>query len=240
MIQNMRLLSVNISSGASSTIRNGVGNGYDPVNAIGYNSLDNYLYGTVYYALNLSSSLIRIGSNGDSQIILPALPFTLSGALGGFPGAGDVDEQGQYWVTVGGQSWVQIDLKPGSATYGKVRNTGVASLANFVTDWAWVPGGGDALYGFAYNPLAILALSRTYLMRFDRAQKSWTQVADYGNLVGANQWGAVYAGDDGFLYASEQSTGQIWRFPLNGTTPVRVATGPSGENNDGARCVRAR
>jgi hypothetical protein len=228
------LYSVNISTGSTSLIRSNVGNGVDSINAIGYNSLDNYLYGAIYYNSNSTASLLRISANGDSSIVLP-----LSITGGGIPSAGDVDENGQYWATVGGKFWIQVDLRPGSPTYGTTRASGLASLLNTVPDWAYVPGGGDALYGFAYT---LLGLSTT-LVRFDRTLKLWTIVKDFGNIAGSNTWGAVYTGADGYLYGSENTSGQIWRFPVPGTvnantSPLKIANGPAYSSNDGARCIK--
>ncbi|KAI8631256.1 hypothetical protein F5Y19DRAFT_483129 [Xylariaceae sp. FL1651] len=233
LIQNTSLYSVNISTGSTTLIRSSVGNGQDAINAIGYNVFDNYLYGAIYNTASSTASLIRIAANGDSTVIT-----TLNVTGGGVPNAGDVDENGQYWATVGGKFWVQVDLRPGSATFGTTRASGLASLLNAVADWAYVPGGGDALWGFASTTLGL----NTILVRWDRSSKLWTTATDFGNIAGNNAWGAVYAGADGYLYGSENTSGQIWRFPLpaNGTTPVKISNGPQSTSNDGARCVKAK
>jgi hypothetical protein len=229
---------VNVTSGQTTLIRSNVGNGVDAINAIGYNVLDNYLYGAIFYGSNQTSSLLRIAANGDTSVVAP---LVITG--GGAPTAGDVDENGQYWATVGGRFFVQVDLKPGSPTYGQTRSSGLSSLLSTVPDWAYVPGGGDALWGFAYQLIGILGT--TALMRFDRTTKTWSLSTNFNYVTGSNTWGAVYAGNDGFLYGSENTSGEIWRFPIPGTgtnvtTPLKVANGPASGNNDGARCIKAK
>ncbi|KAK8079527.1 cell agglutination protein mam3 [Apiospora hydei] len=85
---------INIPTGNREFIKQGVGTGA-AINAMGYNSLDNYLYA----ALGATpGNLLRIGSNGDSQT-LASLGLTTAVT------SGDVDENGYYWATAGGKQW---------------------------------------------------------------------------------------------------------------------------------------
>lgn len=199
---------------------------------MGYNLGDNYLYAA--YGGN-APTLLRIAGTGEAVSLGP---LNVTTALN----TGDVDENSQYWGSAGGAQWVQVDLRPGSPTFGRTVANGTASPQNGVLDWAYVPRGGDNLYGLGWN-----TLQGTVLMQFSRATKSWTTSTNYGQIVsslltGARNWGAVYASDDGFLYGSENGSGEIWRFslPANGTTAVKVADGIKASANDGARCIRAR
>lgn len=56
-------------------------------------------------------------------------------------------------------------------------------------------------------------------------------VADYGAL-GVIGVGAMYGMNNGTLYGSENSNGQIWQFPLSGEAPFKVSEGPSSTSND--------
>ncbi|KAI1494891.1 hypothetical protein F5X96DRAFT_692256 [Biscogniauxia mediterranea] len=227
LIQDTSLYRVNITTGASELIKQVVGDGSN-INAMGYNVADNFLYAAIGGA---PGNLIRISATGDSEILGP---LDLSTPVY----AGDVDENSQFWINSAGRPWAQIDLRPGSATFGATVARGVASLpGQTVIDWAYVPGGGDALYGLGHDAF----YSRTTLMRFDRAAHTWTALTDFGDIAGRNAWGAVYASDDGYLYGSEDTTGQIWRFPLpaRGTRAVRISHGPASASNDGARCIRS-
>ncbi|CRK46376.1 hypothetical protein BN1723_007030 [Verticillium longisporum] len=132
-----------------------------------------------------------------------------------------------------------------SATYAQQVAYGTLPLlsrpAQVIADWAYVPGGGNFLWA-----IGTAAGGRTVLMQFSRSTKRWTQVRDFGNIVGGtllNQpvWGAVYASANGFLYGTENLTGQVWRFPvLSSTAPATsLVTGSPATLNDGARCLEA-
>ncbi|KAI0002329.1 hypothetical protein F4779DRAFT_134189 [Xylariaceae sp. FL0662B] len=229
LIQITSLYRVNITTGNATLVNGNVGDGRS-INAIGYNLGDNFIYGAIG---NYPSNLIRISASGDSNILGSLNLTSTTGNLN----SGDVDENLQYWGTAGGKFWLQIDLKPGSATFGTTVANGTATFPNTVIDWAYVPGGGNYLYGLAYTSTN----DRTILARFDRTGHTWTSLTDFGRVAGQNTWGAVYASDDGFLYGSENNSGEIWKFPLpaNGTTPVKISNGPKASGNDGARCIKA-
>ncbi|KAK7980533.1 hypothetical protein PG989_012990 [Apiospora arundinis] len=229
LIQNVSLYRVNITTGASTLIKSPVGDGVRGINAMGYNVGDNFLYGAI--GQGASTNLIRIAATGDSTI-LGSLNVTVT------LNAGDVDENNQYWATASGRQWIQVDLKPGSASFGKTVASGTANPQSTGRTCA---GGGNYLWGLAYNSGGLTPNVNTYLQRFDRNAKTWTLFTDFGNIAGKNTWGAVYASDDVFLYGSENTSGEIWKFPLpaNGTTAVKISNGPAASSNDGARCIKA-
>ncbi|KAK7748248.1 hypothetical protein SLS62_008800 [Diatrype stigma] len=182
--------------------------------------------------------MIRISSSGLS-VVFGSLSFTING--------GDVDEKGYYWGTDTGNNWVQIDLRPGSTTYGQTISAGTVAVAPDypIYDWAYVAGGGDYLYAVAYSPGIIgLLNASTFLLQFNRATKAWKTIANYGNIVprllSSTTWGAVYASDDKALYASENGSGQIWKLPLSGAPASPISYGPTSTTNDGARCINAK
>ena len=199
LIQAMTLIRVNITTGTSVVVKSSVyGNN---INSIGYNVADNFIYGSV--ATTPFQSLIRIGANGDSNIVA-SLNSTLE------YNCGDVDEKSIYWATLNGRNWTQLDLVPGSANFGKLIANGTTTTlpAGYtVYDWAYVPGGGNNLYGIAQNG----AKSQAILMAFSRSTKEWTELTNYNNVTGLNQFGALYASDDGFLFGSENNAGQSSR-----------------------------
>ncbi|KAK8094605.1 hypothetical protein PG997_001290 [Apiospora hydei] len=197
---------------------------------MGYNVGDNFLYGAIGQGAN--TDLIRIAASGDSIIL-----GSLNGTAGVNLNAGDVDENNHYWATASGKQWIQVDLKPGSPTFLRTLASGTANPTYSQIDWAYVPGGGNYLWGLAFNT----GYTSTYLQRFDRTTRTWSVFTNFGNVAGNNQWGAVYASDDGFLYGSENTSGQIWKFPLpvNGTAAVKISNGPAASSNDGARFIKA-
>ena len=227
LTQKTSFYRVDITTGKTTLIASPIGPGGN-LNAIGYNSLDNYIYGMVQDSTG--SQVIRIGSDGS---------YTLLSTRTSDPNVqmGDIDNMGRYWISNQGKAWWCIDLKPGSSTYGKILMSGTAVTTGGVADWAFVPGGGDFMYGIMYDSAGLTAT----LSRFSRTAYTWSSVKAYGMVTGSNLFGAVYASADGNLYGSENSNGNIYKFPIAPTvgSPVFVATGPSSTWNDGARCVNS-
>lgn len=248
LIQYTTLSRVNISSGTVETVRAPVGDGSRNIQAIGYNVADNFIYGSWYTKLGAPCDLIRIAGNGDMTVIT-----SLNISATWYPNVGDVDENSQFWASSQGNQWLQLDLKPGSPTWGRTVNNGSGLPPHIMLDWAYVPGTGNYLYGLSYdvkNTTLPDADNHVYLQRFERTTKTWSVVADLGNVAGTsnNRFGAVYASEDGYLFGAENGSGQIWKFsvPPNGTTTnwtpssTFMAYGPTSSSNDGARCVKAK
>ncbi|RYO97445.1 hypothetical protein DL765_011189 [Monosporascus sp. GIB2] len=234
LTQNTSLYRVNITSGELTLIQGVAGDGRI-LQAIGYNVADNYLYGTIGGRNNSPIFLIRIAANGNwtllNELILPYRVNT-----------GDVDEQSRYWITYNRTNITQVDVRPSSPTFGQLigatrRATTLPANNATVSDWAYVPGRGNFLWSLGQSR----TLNSTTLQRFHRGMYNWELVREFGNVAGDNWWGAIYASADGFLYATENTSGQIWRFPLSDTNgpPTRFSTANPTRENDGARCIRA-
>ncbi|OHE99761.1 proline rich protein 5MeD [Colletotrichum orchidophilum] len=154
--------------------------------------------------------------------------------------SGDIDEAGQYWISTGGLDYYQYNFNPGTANYGGLVSSGKLSGTGGYTigDWTVVPGvGGGDLWSVGVSG------QNAYLLRWSRATKAFTLVRNLGNLTGASTsttpfWGASYATTDGFLFAVENGTGQIWRIAVDGSSsPLRLKDAPVSSRNDGARCL---
>jgi len=172
------------------------------------------------------NQLIRIGPDGSSEVVT-TLP-TKDGI-----NIGDIDTDGNYWYA-GGGLWFQLDLRPNSPTYGTLLSNGTMDLTTLglsIADWAYIPVGGPYLYTAA-NQNGLTALAR-----FSLQTKKWEVVRSYGRTIAQNTWGAVYAMNNGTLYASDNGSGQIWAFPISGGAPYLASRGPVSGSNDGARCV---
>lgn len=211
--------SVDVSTGQRTLIKSPLGDGTS-INAIGYNALDNTLYGVINKS---PPEVIRIGADGT---IVNAR--TLPAAAGAY-NAGDVDENGDFWVAYAGTSWLQIRI----STLVTIAS-GTATPPYGIYDWAYVPGGGNYLYGIGVDDKGA-----TFLSRFDRTAHTWSVVGTgYGVIYPANGVvGAVYASQDGFLYGSENTGGKIYKFSLDGKTSTFITTGPTATSNDGAHCI---
>ncbi|KAF2845462.1 hypothetical protein T440DRAFT_367401, partial [Plenodomus tracheiphilus IPT5] len=98
-------------------------------------------------------------------------------------------------------------------------------------DWAYLPNQGDFLYSVT---------SDGKLVRWDRTTNAWSLVQNYASIpTGGNTttFGGLYAGSNGTLYGSENSSGAIVAFPVAGGNATRSSVGPTSSGNDGARCV---
>ncbi|KAK0637397.1 hypothetical protein B0T17DRAFT_483269, partial [Bombardia bombarda] len=193
---------------------------------IGYNILDNFIYGR-QNAGNGTYNLVRISGSGGSSAILN-LGATVAGNVG------DIDSDGYYWMASGGQGWWRIDLRPGSATYGTVVESGTADALGYgIADWVYIPSAGRWLYAVATNSPGA---NTSTLLRFSMDTHTWSVVRQYTGTP-SSTWGAQYGINTGILYASDNTGGQIWSFPIDGSAPTHVTDGPPSGQNDGARCV---
>ncbi|KAI0099605.1 hypothetical protein GGR51DRAFT_391762 [Nemania sp. FL0031] len=230
LVRNNELDRINLASGRTTIVSLAVGTN---VNGMGYNILDSYLYASSLLAI--TPTLVQIGGLGAS---VPVAQLPLPGGGSNY-NLGDVDERGQYWASYNGQTWIQVDLAPGSPTRGSVFAMNVADPQGFVPlDWAYVPGGGDNLWALGTTP----NYDTTQLMRFIREAGVWVLETNFGKIAGRNSWGAVFAGANQTLIGLENLSGEIWQFPLPvvGVTPQRLSYGPvNGGNTDGARCIKA-
>ncbi|CAM1509444.1 Fc.00g031830.m01.CDS01 [Cosmosporella sp. VM-42] len=227
LIQQRALYRIELTTGKSTLIKNGIGPG-GVINGAGYNRFDDFIYGMHQdVGGGTGSQLVRIAANGAYEM----LPARISNSKSIV--AGDIDNQGRFWISEFGHKWWQIDLRPGSATFGKIVQSGTAALANNIADWSYVPGGGDYLYALAYT------YKSTTLVRFSRTSKTWETLRAFGNLSGQNLWGALYSAKNGVMYGSENTGGEIWQFPIAPSigTPSKLSSGPTSSQNDGARCI---
>ncbi|OKL61144.1 hypothetical protein UA08_03295 [Talaromyces atroroseus] len=220
LIQYATLYRVDLTTGDTTQVSTGLGDNTS-INSIGYNVLDNYIYGYQ----SSTGTILRISADGTTVTIDADSPPAGSNI-------GDVDTNGHYWVGTE-TTWAQIDLAPGSATYGQTLANGTTSTLGYaVADWVYIPDAGEYMYAVG----SVSSMNETALLRFDLSTHEWESVADYGAL-GVIGVGAVYGMNNGTLYASENGNGQIWQFPVSGDTPFEVSQGPASGNNDGARCV---
>ncbi|KNA98307.1 hypothetical protein FOXG_18383 [Fusarium oxysporum f. sp. lycopersici 4287] len=226
------LTQVNLNDGTRSTVANGIGPGI--INAIGYNTLDNYIYGMVIQGL--SSSLIRIAQDGAYEILPVTIPSIIIDM-------GDVDNQGRLWVSESGKRWWCIDVNPSSSTFSTLLKSGTstADILSGVGDWAYIAGAGNYLYAVQASVIES-GLLRTNIVRWSLTTQTWERYQSYSNFVLTSlnlNWGAVMGGPGGTLYAQENLLGQTWKFTLGSTSNPTSLPGGTILNlsGDGARCV---
>jgi len=218
---------VNMVTGATETVAVISGR---VINGVGYNTQDNFIYG---WDFNLPG-IVRIDANWNVQNL--GIPAGMSSPFGGL--TGDVDDNGHFWLTGqgGDGQWHQVDLATMThIASGPIQGGGIESLAGG-PDWAYVPGGGNYLYRIMRTE----AGDEAFLFRFNRATGLHENLGSLGDLGGgSNTYGAVYADAAGFLYASNNQTGDIFRVDVTEVTGELFTPGPASSNNDGARCANA-
>ncbi|KND93199.1 hypothetical protein TOPH_02451 [Tolypocladium ophioglossoides CBS 100239] len=218
LIQVNTLYKVNLKTGEREIISSTVGNDGGPINSLGYNIKENYMYGTQ------GKELIRILGDGTTEDVVE-LPVSAN--------IGDFDADGQYWYSSGGTTWGRVDLAPGSPTYGQIVDRGTSTLGDVPTaaDWAYTPAKPGYLYGVGVAPDGT-----PVLVRWSIGTHTWETVYAADGLK-AVAFGGVMSTSDGVLYGSDNDSGGIFRFPIDDPKGAsRTATGPAAASNDGTRC----
>ncbi|EPR73697.1 putative internalin [Winogradskyella psychrotolerans RS-3] len=190
------------------------------INAIGYNIIDNYLYGI----LSGSSKVVKIDSNGDIELL------DITGFTGTNYASGDIDENGILYL-YGNNKFVAINLNPSSPDY-LVANT-VLQHSNSVNDMAFSP---------VNNKLYMLTSSGSRsLFEFDPVSNT---IINLGNVSGlqsesSNSFGTAYMDALGNMYVANNSSGNTYKIAtphLGGTTATFYSNLPGVSPGDGARC----
>ncbi len=221
------------------------------VNAIGFNTLDNYLWGVV----GSSNQVVKIGANGGIEIHnIPNLPApSLGYNVGDFIGDG-------YWFVYDRTAtrYYVIDTNPARSTYLQL----VDPTSSFVLDTA--PYGNSftgQLAGSIIN-ISDLAYSPSSGLLYGMMDPSTTggnvfkrvtinpitgQVTlSAGGVSGAGiqtegtAYGSVFVDQDpNFFYVFANQLGRFYKINLATNTASLVSTSPSAANNDGASCPNA-
>lgn len=241
LIQSKALYQVDIVSGDQTLVQDPVGDGDRNVNAIAYHPTENIIYGVIQTSSG-TANLIKISANGESEI-LGEVPRSVGSTRYNL-NVGEITDALQYWFGAAGRVWFQMDLsEPGSPTYQSVVASGSATPEARINDWVQVPG-ADSAYLYSIGEDEDEDPTESVLERWSTDSKEWETVRRLGHIVGEDHWGALYADNDGNMYGSENTSGEIYQFPIAGLTegdqtPIRLAGGPKSSRNDGARCHAA-
>lgn len=228
-VTSARLYSVDLVTGGYPTPE--VAEGW-VLNGVGYNTADDFVYGWGQNTgADVTMQLVRVGADGAVQPL--GIPAGADATITGAAAVGDVDDDNHYWTyDVSTGAWWEIDLATNTVVDSGISTT--PGLGSGV-DWAHIPG-TDKLWRVVRDASQTAA----YLIGFDRTTHEWTTPVALGDMGGpgsANSTGAVFADSDGFLYASFNSTGEIWRVDTVAGTAAWFADGPAAAGNDGARCA---
>lgn len=207
------------------------------LNAMGYNPIDNDLYG---WDLK-NGKLIKVDNvlASSSLVDLP-IPGSYTDTKTAVY-SGDVDTEGRFWfftqTGINNNNWYVFDLTTATPTditpVNHMFNPGPAG--SFGADWAYVPG-TDSLYRAMDDPSGIVKI-----YAFSRTTHQWSFVGDTDIPVADGNMGAVYADPDMNFYMSSNLSGYLFRISLNDTPPFTSIKleDASLHSNDGARCAPA-
>lgn len=226
----VNLYNIDLSTGVAIILARSVGSGtYTAINAMGFNPLDNYLYAVAVVSTG-NYAVIRFTTTGSIKQIL-----TFTGSVQ--PTSGDVDTNGQYWFTSfssGSTVWTQVDLAPGSATFGKIVSSGTSTLDGYsIYDWVYLLGQGSYMYSLAESTDSSPNFA---VVRWSQTTHVWSVVEAYPNTAAPNILVANWGGSNATIWGLAATTGQLTRVSIGGS-PVPIGLGPTGlTRGDGARC----
>ncbi|MCY6958953.1 DUF6923 family protein [Clostridium brassicae] len=216
---NSQFLEINLVTGNLTVINPDMG---IAMNSIGYNVLDNMIYGIE----DGSNNLIRVAQDGS---------ITNFGPITGLPAGvvyttGDIDNQGRMYAYANGSTtFYEIDVNQNSPTFGQVINT-VPIASTPIADWSWNPIDGQ-LYGVTNTGIVV---------RVDPSTGNVTNLTTVGVPAGAF-YGATFIDASGTLYAISNGTGLVYRITISGNnaTGEEFSEAVQTTGNDGAACANA-
>ncbi|WP_053956604.1 DUF7507 domain-containing protein [Inediibacterium massiliense] len=217
---NSQFAEINLVTGNVTIIEADMG---IQINAIGYNVLDNMIYGIE----DGSNNLIRVAEDGS---------ITNFGPITGLPAGvvyttGDIDDQGRMYAYANGSTtFYEIDVNQNSPTFGQVINT-IPIASTPIADWSWNPIDGQ-LYGVTNTGIVV---------RVDPTTGTVTNLTTVG-LPGGSFYGATFQDADGYLYAISNFIGRLYRITISGNNAVgeEFSQAIPTSGNDGAACANAR
>lgn len=213
---NTSLYQFDIQAGTTTPIADPILAG-STVDAIGYNPVDNFIWGSV----TGTNTLIKIGSNGATQI------YTVTGLPVGTYEAGDIDASGNlYLFSMAGTNIYKIDLT--TTPLPTLVTTYSYAAASTLADFS-VSADGSTLYGIrqSFGDLATITLSGS----------TATQTTTPLGLATGNLWNA-FQDSGGNLYVQNRANGNVFLVsPPHYNFAQQIQTGSGNVfNSDGASC----
>ncbi|MCR8842103.1 GEVED domain-containing protein [Paenibacillus sp. SC116] len=221
---------INLVTGAA--ISQGLLNPALEVNAIGYNPLDNYVYGYE----QTTNHIVRVDRSGNVTILSPLPPGLPADGYN----VGTFDLNGFLYIYVNdGTKFYVIDLRPNSATYLKLVSPASGyqeQFGNFgvvltrtatISDWVFRPADGN-LYGI---------LPTGPVQRIVPTTGAVTSLTTTP-LVTTTSFGAMAIDATGAIFAIANNTGGVYRYIISGNTATssRFSTTVITQFNDATLC----
>lgn len=215
-----------------------IGAQLSPYNAIGFNPVDNYIYGWGTDG-NHNRNILRIDSSGA---------VTLMGNAGQTSGSfisADFDDEGFLWMRKNATTMVKVDVRTNPATsdvftFTGDNTVGVNDDILFGADMGWI---GDALYAVQDRKLMRADLNTQIVSHFTISPSTSFPTRGFPS---SGTYGAVFSNRSDELYVSGNSDqadgGRIYRITgYNSGSPEAtwVMDSRGTTNNDGAACKLA-
>jgi gliding motility-associated-like protein len=198
------------------------------INAIGYRSTDNYIYGVDPD----NHFLYRVDANGTATALATLADLT--------PGyqyfAGEIDPGGEFLYLLGSggnpylsRSLVRVDLDDYTQTITDIPN---AEFVNaFVTDFSFDPVTG-VLYGFDRNDNRLVTINPVS-GNIDETQFPSTDVSDAMGAIFFDAFGNLFGYGDQF---GSNVSNTLFRIDKNTGAVTQAAIGPIAMGKDGCAC----
>ncbi|MGJ0909504.1 DUF6923 family protein, partial [Clostridium botulinum] len=235
---------INLVTGQVTTVNPDMG---VRINAIGYNILDDMIYGIE----NTTNNLLRVAEDGSVTNFGPITNLPLPVAPGSY-NVGTIDDQGHMFIFQQFQGiYYVVDVNQNSPTFGQLLDPTagyIVDTAPFgtpivypptntlnITDWAYSPIDGQ-LYAVRFTA----APGDSVVVRIDPTTGVVTELTTTGIPAGSN-YGASFMDADGNFYAVNNDTGVVYRITISGNnaTGEEFSQSIPTTGNDGASCQNA-
>ncbi|MGG5461454.1 DUF6923 family protein [Clostridium sp. B9] len=240
------VLEIDLITGEATIVASNISAG--TINAIGYNPKDNLIYGIRTGAGGANDGLVRV----DSNFNVYKLPTPVGLPTGTFYNTGAIDDNSYYYIYNGlSTRFYVIDVDSTRSTYGQlVDSTQVNPITgDFLPDTSpygvpFVPTGSILTADWTYNPidgkLYTVETNTGVVWSVDPETGIRTSLTTTG--LPPQGYGGMFSYANGYIFAINNNTGQIYRIDLNDT--FTEATGilfsqsvPNGFNDGTASCL---
>ncbi len=193
------------------------------INAIGYNTIDNYLYGL----LQMTNKIAKIDKDGNVEYLDIIGEFTP-----GYYSSGDIGIEGTLYL-YNSSKFVAINLDPSRPNYLEAKD--LLSYSASVNDLAYS--------AVDHNLYMVTSASRPRLLRYDIATNT---VFDLGYIIGlgsetTTSYGTAFMDSLGNLLIANNGSGNIYKIATPHTNNVAATFYSSSmaglQPGDGARCL---
>ena len=240
LLQNSEFRRINTVTGDVEIVN--IDMGY-VLNAIGYNILDDYIYGNLTIfdgsGSSIQRNLAQIDSLGNVVDLGPIPNVTDTAGLN----VGAIDDQGFYYFKRSNRDYYwTVDLRPGSLTYGQLVDPTNGYITT-TTSTPVLPVGtltqGDWTYNVNDGLLYSIADPPTQFLTMDPATGQTNLLpTDIGFPL---EYGGIASDAQGFIYGIDNDTGDVVRWQnIGGTMDGDLFSQTLGTiRNDATMCLDA-